>query len=163
MFTNVLTPDAWIPALDASVSLEQELNLPAASSVSEGHVYHTRQEGLEPEQLLAMAVIRQAVDDWQAAAAVLALRPNDPAASRMRRDTERFLQSRWCAVLADLDGRALLERLRKSTGLPDASAPAARRAEARQAQRADHCKKAWKARQRQQQRKAKAASQKKRA
>lgn len=68
----------------------------------------------EPEEALARAIILQAVEDWRSAMDTLALFPQDREASRARRETEAFFLSRWFRALADLDGPALLARLRSS-------------------------------------------------
>lgn len=68
----------------------------------------------EPEEILARAVIMQAVEDWRSAMDTLDLFPENREAGRLRRETEAFFRSRWFRMLVDLDGPALLARLRAS-------------------------------------------------
>ena len=68
---------------------------------------------LPPEAALAEAVVLQAVDDWRAAAEILSRRPDHALASARLRDAERFFLSRWFRALTDMDGAALLDRLRR--------------------------------------------------
>ena len=68
---------------------------------------------LPPEAALAEAIVLQAVDDWRTAAEILSRRPDHSLASARLRDAERFFLSRWFRVLTDMDGAALLDRLRR--------------------------------------------------
>ena len=61
-----------------------------------------RTANLPPEQLLANAIILQAVNDYRAR-----------SDKRSFGEIERFFRSEWFAMLTKLDGEALLEKLRE--------------------------------------------------
>ena len=124
--------NGWSPELDRSVPLEQELNTETAeetaSRAESGGLGAVRRPGreLEPVELLAMAVVEKAVEDWRSAVEKLRLWPEDPAAGWILRETERFFRSRWFRILVDLDGEEFLSRLRRQAGrLPASSASCA--------------------------------------
>ncbi len=115
-------PDSFSPpllSLDSFVPLSEELNLspapPSDRKAAEGLPSPVRGSpaGLEPEELLALAVVQQAADDWRAARSLLLRLPDHAGAAYLKRDTERFFRSRWFRVLVDLDGPAFLDRLRR--------------------------------------------------
>lgn len=76
-------------------------------------------EGLEPAEALALAIVGQAAEDWRRAADILRFRRDDPDASRLLRETERFFRSRWFRTLVDLDGEEFLGRLRREAGFSE--------------------------------------------
>ena len=61
-----------------------------------------RNADLPPEQLLANAIILQAVNDYRAR-----------SDKRTIGEIERFFRSEWFAILTKLDGEALLGKLRE--------------------------------------------------
>ena len=61
-----------------------------------------RNADLPPEQMLANAIILQAVNDYRAR-----------SDKRTIGEIERFFRSEWFAMLTKLDGEALLEKLRE--------------------------------------------------
>lgn len=61
-----------------------------------------RNADLPPEQLLANAIILQAVNDYRAHSDL-----------RTINEIESFFRSEWFAMLTKLDGEALLEKLRE--------------------------------------------------
>lgn len=65
-------------------------------------VANGRNADLPPEQLLANAIILQAVNDYRAR-----------SDKRTIDEIERFFRSEWFAMLTKLDGEALLEKLRE--------------------------------------------------
>lgn len=65
----------------------------------------------EPETLLAHAIVLRAVDDWRAAYR-LYLRSNYGAGRLETAECERFFRSKWFLLLSNLDGEALIRRLR---------------------------------------------------
>ncbi len=60
---------------------------------------------------LANAIILQAVKDFKPAYRRLRKHPNDKAAQNQVRELTKFFCSDWFAVLTDLDGPALLNRI----------------------------------------------------
>ena len=83
-----------------------------------------------PEELLAEAVVLQAAADWRLARELLELRPGDSRAAALKKETERFFRSRWFSLLTDLDGEALLCRLKEGLREPPAADPLSRRRDA---------------------------------
>lgn len=87
--------------------------------------------GRWPHEVLAEAIVEQAVKDYRKSAAKLhraiAKLRKDPedekalamkkSALRMLRDVTKFFQGKWFAVLYELDGEQLLDRLREECGL----------------------------------------------
>ena len=113
--------------LDPGVSLSEELNQAAGTGrvLDRAETGRLRDElrgpatGLEPEEMLVLAIVRQAAEDWRRAVLMLSGRPDHPEALALRRETERFFRSRWFHQLVDLDGEELLERLKREEGIPD--------------------------------------------
>ena len=68
---------------------------------------------------LANAIILQAVKDWRQAVRVLKKRPRYRAAREMREDCEKFFLSECFEELTRVDGRALLEQLKREAGIDD--------------------------------------------
>ena len=62
-------------------------------------------------EILANAIVEQAVKDYRWARMVLGKEPLNIKAMAMRRDTERFFRSAWFGELTSLDGEWLLEKL----------------------------------------------------
>lgn len=63
------------------------------------------------------AVVVQAVDDYRKILRRLKRRPKDPTLEDQRRMLERFFCSGWFETLCDLDGRALIWKLRMEAGI----------------------------------------------
>ena len=59
-------------------------------------------------ELLAAAVIEQAISDYRRALRGLRYKPKDFVLLQRRCELERFFLSPWFAVLSDIDGRQLL-------------------------------------------------------
>lgn len=66
---------------------------------------------IDPYVKLANAVILQTVKDYRTARSKLKKNPENERAKLMVKDLERFFRSDYFAVLSNLDGDALLERL----------------------------------------------------
>ena len=62
---------------------------------------------------LAQAVILQAVEDYRRARRRVRRFPDQKGAQATIREVGRFFRSRWFAQLADVDGEAILKRLRR--------------------------------------------------
>ena len=62
---------------------------------------------------LAHAVVIQAVKDWREAVK----HPRSEKAKAMKADCEEFFLSGWFVELSGLDGKALLEKLRKECNI----------------------------------------------
>ena len=62
---------------------------------------------------LANAIIIQAAKDFRSARKMLRRYPSHRLAKRISRETEEFFLSLWYAQLTDVDGRYLLNRLRR--------------------------------------------------
>ena len=109
----------WTMALDGNVGLDEELNLNngtegLTSRAESGRLssgMQTSQDGLRPEEMLIMAIVHQAVEDWRMAEEILRRREDDMEAASTKQDTERFFRSRWFRMLVDLDGEDFLRRL----------------------------------------------------
>ena len=107
--------------LDPGISLAQELNLSDGPGSLSGRAEsgalssgsRSRSGMQEPEEILARAIVLQAVNDWRKAANALRVIPDHPEALALRKETERFFRSRWFHTLTDLDGEELLARLQK--------------------------------------------------
>ena len=67
---------------------------------------------MKPEELLANAIILQAVDDWREAMKRLWKNPDNKSAQSDRDECERFFLSEWFMVLTKVDGEAMLSRLK---------------------------------------------------
>ena len=66
-----------------------------------------------PYEDLAGAIILQAVKDYRMALAGLKRHPSNYKMKYKKKDVERFFLSSWFVELTDLDGRMLMEQLRK--------------------------------------------------
>jgi hypothetical protein len=66
-------------------------------------------------QALAEAIILQAVVDCRRAARKLAKEPSHPEALQDKLTIEQFFRSAWFGILADLDGRFILAKLKRET------------------------------------------------
>jgi hypothetical protein len=62
---------------------------------------------------LGNAVVMQAVRDWRSATRTLKRNPGNYEAKRLKEDCEQFFLSQYFNIYTDLDGRALLDKLRK--------------------------------------------------
>lgn len=67
----------------------------------------------DPYENLANAIIIQAVKDFRAASKALKKPSGGMAALKTVRECERFFRSDWFRTLTSVDGRAILEQLRK--------------------------------------------------
>ena len=67
----------------------------------------------ENYQALIDAIIMQAVKDYRKAQERLKRHPGNAGAQNVIKDVERFFLSDWFVELTDLDGRTLMEQLRK--------------------------------------------------
>lgn len=63
-------------------------------------------------ELLAKAIILKAVDDYRSARRVLARNPNNIFAQDKLASCERFFLSDWFAVLSNVDGEFILNKLK---------------------------------------------------
>lgn len=68
---------------------------------------------MDPYEKLANAIILSAVRDYRMARKKLKKRPKNEDAKLMVEDCERFFCSEWFQVLSNIDGKALLERLKE--------------------------------------------------
>lgn len=68
---------------------------------------------ISPYQELANAIVTQAADDYKRACKQLRTSKKDSDALGTKRECERFFVSDWFDVLSGLDGRVLLQDLRK--------------------------------------------------
>ena len=68
---------------------------------------------VDPYEKLANAIILSAVKDYRAARRKLKKRPKNEDAKLVVEDCERFFRSDWFKVLTDIDGEALIERLKE--------------------------------------------------
>ena len=62
---------------------------------------------------LCKAVVMQAVRDWRYVTRTLKRNPDKYEAKRHKKDCEQFFLSQYFNMYTDLDGRALLDKLRK--------------------------------------------------
>ena len=67
---------------------------------------------MNPYVELANAIVVSAVKDYRKALKRLRMYPRDDHALRIKKECERFFQSRWFAVLTSVDGEVLMERLK---------------------------------------------------
>lgn len=72
-----------------------------------------RDYDLEGMEKLCNAVVKQAAQDWRTARRALNRHPDNHAAEHEMKRCERFFLSEHFMLFTDLDGKALLERLRK--------------------------------------------------
>ena len=63
------------------------------------------------EQILAQAIIMQAVRDWRAAKYKLYINPENRFAASDLRECERFFESVWFQRLSTVDGRWILRKM----------------------------------------------------
>ena len=68
---------------------------------------------MDSYEKLANAIILSAVKDYRIARKKLKKRPKNEDAKLMVEDCERFFCSEWFQVLSNIDGKALLERLKE--------------------------------------------------
>lgn len=68
---------------------------------------------MDPYERLANAIVLQAAKDYRTALRRLNHDPYDYAARMKIKELERFFLSSWYAVLTNVDGELLMERLRK--------------------------------------------------
>lgn len=64
------------------------------------------------------AVVMQAVRDWRYATRKLKRNPGNYESKRLKKDCEQFFLSQYFDMYTDLDGRALLDKLRKMENRP---------------------------------------------
>lgn len=62
---------------------------------------------------LGNEVVMQAVKDWRSATRTLKRNPGNYNAKCLKEDCEQFFLSQYFNIYTDLDGRALLDKLRK--------------------------------------------------
>ena len=65
---------------------------------------------------LANGIILQAVKDYRTALQALKRNPNNYKARYLKKDCEKFFLSGWFMELTELDGPALMNKLRKEAG-----------------------------------------------
>lgn len=73
----------------------------------------------EPYENLANAIVLQAVKDWRSAVKTLKKRPRYDPAKQMRDDCEGFFRSGWFEELTDMDGSAILRKLKQEENIHD--------------------------------------------
>jgi hypothetical protein len=71
------------------------------------------QENYEPEERLANAIIMRAVKDYRLALLALKRNSRNYGANKRKEEVERFFLSDWFITLSRLDGKALMEKIRK--------------------------------------------------
>ena len=69
--------------------------------------------GINPAEALGNAVVLQAVSDFRSAYWRLLRHPRDRDAKMMVEDCEKFFNGSWFNGFSTLDGKALLERLKR--------------------------------------------------
>lgn len=62
---------------------------------------------------LAMAIVKQAADDYKKAIKMLQLNPNNKEFKSSKREIEHFFNSAWFDTLCDLDGKKLAHDIRE--------------------------------------------------
>lgn len=70
---------------------------------------------IEAYESLAEAIIVQAVKDYRTVLGKLRYYRNDRTALAEKRQIERFFRSGWFAVLTDLDGEVLIEKIKQES------------------------------------------------
>ena len=70
----------------------------------------------EPYENLANGIILQAVKDYRKALESMKRSPSGFRAQYLKKDVERFFLSGWFVELTDVDGPALMNKLRKEVG-----------------------------------------------
>lgn len=73
----------------------------------------SRDYDLDGMERLGMAVVKQAVNDWRSARRALNRHPDNHAAEHEMKRCEKFFLSEHFMMFTDLDGKALLECLRR--------------------------------------------------
>ena len=68
---------------------------------------------MDPYENLANAIILSAVKDYRDAKRKLKRKPRNEDAKLMVEDCERFFCSDWFGALSNVDGKALLKRLKE--------------------------------------------------
>jgi len=68
---------------------------------------------------LASAIVLQAVKDWRSAAKTLRKRPRYELAIKLKADCERFFRSGWFETLTNVDGRVILQKLKREENIDD--------------------------------------------
>lgn len=68
---------------------------------------------INPYEALGNAVVIQAAKDYREACAKLKKNPENVSAKAMKEETEKFFESQRFNMFTELDGKALLEALRK--------------------------------------------------
>ncbi len=68
---------------------------------------------MDPAEVLANAIILQAVKDYRDAKKKLRKRSKNEGAKLMIEDCERFFRSDWFGALTGVDGEMLLKRLQE--------------------------------------------------
>ena len=68
---------------------------------------------------LAGAIVLQAAKDYRMALEGLKRHPSNYKMQYLKKDVERFFLSSWFVELTDLDGRMLMEQLRKEAGFDE--------------------------------------------
>ena len=70
----------------------------------------------ENYQRLAIAIVKQAADDWKWSAKILRKNPRNARIKAFLNETERFFRSTWCYELGGVDGSYILRRLQEELG-----------------------------------------------
>lgn len=70
---------------------------------------------IEAYENLAEAIIVQAVKDYRTVLGKLRYYRNDRTALAEKHQIERFFRSGWFAVLTDLDGEVLIEKIKQES------------------------------------------------
>lgn len=68
---------------------------------------------------LANAIVLLAVKDWREAVKTLKKRPRYAAAKQMKEECEAFFLSDWFEMLTSVDGRTILQKLKKEAETHD--------------------------------------------
>ena len=66
---------------------------------------------VNPYEELAQAIILQAVKDYRQTNKRMVIKPDDPKIQNRRAELEKFFLSSWFALLTDLNGKQLLQKL----------------------------------------------------
>lgn len=67
----------------------------------------------ENYQRLAIAIVKQAADDWKLLAKIHRKNPRNARIKALLNDTERFFRSTWCYELGGVDGSYILRKLQE--------------------------------------------------
>ena len=71
----------------------------------------TEPTSLQPEELLAIAIIDQAAEDYRMTRRKLRTNPKHKESLWLKQDCEKFFRSAWYRMLTTVDGAWLLRRL----------------------------------------------------